>query len=75
MVIGTVGHRAGCPALLTGADRRRPALRCPRWAAAGGGATGSPQRFVIAEVHDGQITELRGYADEAEARAALTALS
>ena len=41
--------------------------------AAGGGAAGSPQRFVIAEVHDGQITEVRGYADEADAQAAMRA--
>ena len=32
-----------------------------------------PERFVVAEVHDGQITELRGYASEPEARDALHA--
>jgi ketosteroid isomerase-like protein len=30
-----------------------------------------PERFLVAEVHDGQITNLDGYATEAEARAAL----
>jgi len=34
-----------------------------------------PERFLVAEVHGGQITELRGYATEAEARAALSAPS
>ena len=29
------------------------------------------ERFVIAEVHDGQITHMRGYATEAEAQEAL----
>jgi hypothetical protein len=28
---------------------------------------------LVAEVHDGQITDLRGYASETEARAALEA--
>jgi hypothetical protein len=32
---------------------------------------GPPQRFLVAEVHDGQITDLRGYATEPEARDAL----
>lgn len=32
-----------------------------------------PERFVVAEVRDGQITELCGYATEPEARAALKA--
>jgi ketosteroid isomerase-like protein len=32
-----------------------------------------PQRFLIAEVHDGQITHLCGYATEPEARDALYA--
>jgi ketosteroid isomerase-like protein len=31
-----------------------------------------PERFVVAGVHDGQITDLRGYASETEARDALT---
>ena len=30
-----------------------------------------PERFLVAEVHDGQITSLRGYATETEARDAL----
>ena len=30
-----------------------------------------PERFVVAEVHDGQITQLSGYASEPEARDAL----
>jgi ketosteroid isomerase-like protein len=30
-----------------------------------------PQRFLVAEVHDGQLTELTGYASELEARDAL----
>ena len=34
---------------------------------------GPAERFVVAEVHDGQITELCGYATEHEARAALHA--
>lgn len=38
------------------------------------GDDGGPvERFVVAEVHDGQITELCGYATEPEARAALHA--
>jgi ketosteroid isomerase-like protein len=32
-----------------------------------------PERFLVAEVHDGQITNLCGYATEAEARDALHA--
>jgi ketosteroid isomerase-like protein len=32
-----------------------------------------PERFLVAEVHDGQITDLRGYATEPEARDALHA--
>jgi ankyrin repeat protein/ketosteroid isomerase-like protein len=32
-----------------------------------------PQRFLVAEVHDGQITHLRGYATETEAHEALHA--
>jgi ankyrin repeat protein len=32
-----------------------------------------PERFLVAEVHDGQITDLRGHASEAEARDALHA--
>jgi ketosteroid isomerase-like protein len=32
-----------------------------------------PQRFLVAEVHDGQITHLRGYATEPEAHTALHA--
>lgn len=31
------------------------------------------ERFVVAEVHDGQITHMHGYATEVEARAALDA--
>jgi hypothetical protein len=34
---------------------------------------GPPERFLIAEVHDGQITKLRGYATEAEAEEVLHA--
>jgi ketosteroid isomerase-like protein len=34
---------------------------------------GPPERFLVAEVHDGQITHLRGYATEPEAHAALRA--
>ena len=34
---------------------------------------GPPERFLVAEVHDGQITNLRGYATEPEARDALHA--
>jgi ketosteroid isomerase-like protein len=34
---------------------------------------GPRERFLVAEVHDGQITDLRGYASETEARAALEA--
>jgi hypothetical protein len=34
---------------------------------------GPPERFLVAEVHDGQITDLRGYATEPEAHAALHA--
>jgi ankyrin repeat protein/ketosteroid isomerase-like protein len=34
-----------------------------------------PERFLVAEVHDGQITSLRGYATEPEARDALHATS
>ena len=30
-----------------------------------------PERFLVAEVHDGQITDLRAYATELEARDAL----
>jgi ankyrin repeat protein/ketosteroid isomerase-like protein len=32
---------------------------------------GPPERFLVAEVHDGQITDLRGYATEPEALEAL----
>jgi ketosteroid isomerase-like protein len=32
---------------------------------------GPPERFLVAEVHDGQITDLRGYATEPEAQDAL----
>jgi ketosteroid isomerase-like protein len=35
--------------------------------------TGPPERFLVAEVHDGQITNLRGYATEPEAHGALHA--
>lgn len=38
---------------------------------ASGGAPGPPERFVVAEVHDGQITQLRGYVSESEAHAGL----
>ncbi|MFZ1994967.1 MAG: ankyrin repeat domain-containing protein [Solirubrobacteraceae bacterium] len=34
---------------------------------------GPPERFLVAEVHDGQITKLRGYATETEAEEALHA--
>ncbi len=34
---------------------------------------GPPERFLVAEVHDGQITHLRGYATEPEAHDALHA--
>ncbi|MGP0047551.1 MAG: ankyrin repeat domain-containing protein [Solirubrobacteraceae bacterium] len=34
---------------------------------------GPPERILVAEVHDGQITNLRGYATEPEAQAALRA--
>ena len=34
---------------------------------------GPPERFLVAEVHDGQITNLRGYATEPEAHDALHA--
>jgi ketosteroid isomerase-like protein len=34
---------------------------------------GPPERFLVAEVHDGQITSLRGYATEPEAHDALHA--
>jgi ketosteroid isomerase-like protein len=34
---------------------------------------GPPERFLVAEVHDGQITHLRGFATEPEAHAALHA--
>lgn len=36
-----------------------------------GARSGEPGRFVVAEVRGGQITELRGYASEAEAEGAL----
>ena len=39
----------------------------------GVGELGTPERFLVAEVHDGQITSLRGYATEPEAHAALLA--
>jgi ankyrin repeat protein/ketosteroid isomerase-like protein len=39
----------------------------------GDGKLGPPERFLVAEVHDGQITSLRGYATEPEARDALHA--
>jgi len=35
--------------------------------------TGPPERFLVAEVHDGQITHLTGYATEPEAQRALDA--
>lgn len=35
--------------------------------------TGPPERFLVAEVHDGQITHLCGYATESEAHDALRA--
>jgi ketosteroid isomerase-like protein len=34
---------------------------------------GPPERFLVAEVRDGQITHLRGYATEPEAHEALHA--
>jgi ketosteroid isomerase-like protein len=34
---------------------------------------GAPERFLVAEVHDGQITNLRGYATQPEAHEALHA--
>ena len=34
---------------------------------------GPPERFLVAEVHNGQITDLRGYATEPEAHDALHA--
>jgi ketosteroid isomerase-like protein len=37
------------------------------------GELGPPERFLVAEVHDGQITNLRGYATEPEAHDALHA--
>jgi ketosteroid isomerase-like protein len=39
----------------------------------GDGETAPPGRFLVAEVHDGQITHLTGYAAEPEAQAALHA--
>ena len=39
----------------------------------GGGEVEPPERFVVAEVHDGQITHLSGYATEREALDALRA--
>jgi ketosteroid isomerase-like protein len=39
----------------------------------GDGMAGPPERFLVAEVHDGQITQLRGYATEPEADEALHA--
>ena len=39
----------------------------------GDGETRPPDRFVVAEVHDGQITHLTGYATEPEAQIALHA--
>jgi ketosteroid isomerase-like protein len=39
----------------------------------GDDAVAPPERFLVAEVHDGQITHLRGYATEAEALDALHA--
>lgn len=39
----------------------------------GGEELGPPERFLVAEVHDGQITHLRGYATELEAYEALHA--
>jgi len=35
--------------------------------------TAPPERFLVAEVHDGQITHLRGYATQPEAHGALHA--
>ena len=40
---------------------------------AGDDGLGPPERFLVAEVHDGQITHLSGYATEPEARDALYA--
>ena len=39
----------------------------------GDDAVAPPERFLVAEVHDGQITHLRGYATEPEALDALHA--
>ncbi len=39
----------------------------------GGDELGPPERFLVAEVHDGQIASLRAYATEPEARDALLA--
>jgi hypothetical protein len=39
----------------------------------GGDDLGPAERFLVAEVHDGQITHLCGYATEPEARDALHA--
>ena len=39
----------------------------------GGGELGPPERFLVAEVHDAQITTLSAYATEAEAQDALHA--
>ena len=39
----------------------------------GDGESEAPERFLVAEVHDGQITQLCGYATEPEAREALHA--
>jgi ketosteroid isomerase-like protein len=39
----------------------------------GGDELGPPERFLVAEVHDGQITHLHGYATEPEAHDALHA--
>lgn len=39
--------------------------------AASGAAADLSERFVVAEVHDGQISHLRGYVSESEAQAAL----
>jgi ketosteroid isomerase-like protein len=41
---------------------------------AGDDELGPPERFLVAEVHDGQITNLRGYLTEPEARDALHAV-
>ena len=37
----------------------------------GGDELELPERFLVAEVHDGQIASLRAYATESEARDAL----